>query len=61
MKLGDKVRDRVSGFEGTITAHAEYLHMAEQFGVQSAALNEGKPIGIQWFEVSQLEVLLEDG
>ena len=33
IKLGDKVRSKVSGFSGTITAKCEYLHSTTTYAV----------------------------
>jgi len=41
VKLGQKVRDVVTGFEGIATAKVEYINGCVQFGVQPQAA-EGK-------------------
>lgn len=55
VELGSKVRDRVSGWEGTATARYEYLNGCERYEV-SAHDKDGKPEGFV-FDVQQLEVL----
>ena len=34
IKLGDKVRDKLTGFEGFVNAKAEYIYGCVQFEVQ---------------------------
>jgi hypothetical protein len=58
IKLGYKVRDRVSGFEGIVTARLEYLNGCVQFCVMPKVGKDGKVDGI-YFDSQQLEVLGE--
>lgn len=55
IKLGDKVRSTVSGFEGTVTGIAEYLHYPKQLQVTAPRLTDGE-IKIEWLPTSELEV-----
>jgi hypothetical protein len=52
--LGSKVKDTVTGFEGTATARAEYLD--GRVSVQVEALRDGKPIS-EWFPESRIVVV----
>lgn len=46
IKLGDKVRDRVSGFTGVATGRAEYLYTTPTVQVTPEAIgSDGKLIG----------------
>ena len=45
--LKDKVRDTVTGYEGVITAKAEYISRETQYLVESID-NTGRPI--EWWE-----------
>lgn len=56
IELGAKVRDRVSGYEGVITARYEYLNGCERYEI-SAADKDGKPESYV-FDVQQLEVTM---
>lgn len=56
IKLGDKVRSVVSGFEGTVTAKCEYLHGATQYAVTAPVLVNGE-VKTEWFQSSELEGL----
>lgn len=53
IKLGDKVRSKVSGFLGTITAKCEYLH-----GTTTYAVTAPKPVNgevkTEWLAASEL-------
>jgi hypothetical protein len=58
-KLGDKVRDVVTGYEGIATAVTEWLNKCVRYAVTSQDLHEGKPIEAKWFDEEQLEVVEE--
>lgn len=55
MNLGDKARDTVTGFSGTITAEHKYLNGCRRFTLQANTLKDGIPIEPQTFDVEQLE------
>jgi len=55
--LGDKVKDRISGFTGIVTTIAHYLNGCARAGVQTSELHEGKPIDTEFFDLAQLEIL----
>ncbi len=54
---GMKVRDVLSGFEGTVVCRAEWLYGCVRITVQPPGLHEGKPIDWQTFDEPQLEIL----
>jgi hypothetical protein len=56
-QLGDRVKDRVTGFTGIVIARSEYLHGCRRVGVQSEKLEDGKPKDPQWFDEPQVEVI----
>lgn len=58
-KLGDKVKDRVSGFEGIIIAQHDYLYGCTRFSVQGSVDKDGKLPDSVSFDDYQLEVLEE--
>ena len=51
------MRDKISGFEGTVVVRAVWLYGCIRCGVQSSELYEGKPIEPQWFDEGSLELL----
>jgi hypothetical protein len=57
MKLGDVVRDRISGFTGVVTSRTEYLNGCVRWAVSPQQLHEGKPIEAQYFDEEQIEAV----
>lgn len=58
VNLGDKVRDRITGFEGIVIGITEWLWQCRRPIVQPATLqSDGKPIDSQSFDEPQLEVI----
>lgn len=55
IELGAKARDRVSGWEGTITARYEYINGCERYEI-SGADKDGKPESFV-FDAQQVEVV----
>jgi hypothetical protein len=49
-KLGDRVRDEISGFEGIVTGRAEYLYGCVQVLVNPAEVKDGSPIAGTWLD-----------
>jgi len=56
IKLGQKAKDKVTGFEGIIVGKAEYLFGCNQFGLAPEA-KDGKINGTSWFDEGRIEVL----
>jgi hypothetical protein len=54
IKLGDRAKDRISGFEGVVTARTEWLTGVVRYGLEPEALRDGKPGEIQWFDEGRL-------
>lgn len=59
IKLGQRVRDEITGFEGTATARAEYLNGCIQYCVQPTELEKGQMIESQYIDVGQLKIVKE--
>lgn len=59
IKLGDKVRAKISGFEGIVVSRTEWINGCIRFGVQSEKLKDGKPIEEIWFDGGDLEMVKE--
>ncbi len=57
IKLGQKVRDTLTGLEGTAVARTKYLYGCVRIGVQPFNVKDGKPA--EWVSVDepQLEVI----
>lgn len=59
-ELGDRVRDRVNGFEGMVTGRAEYLYGSTQILVTpTEAPTEGKPPLNVWLDEDRVEMVSE--
>jgi len=52
-KLGDQVRDRVTGFTGTVTARAEYLYEQDAFLVENV-VEPGRSAKAVWTPAARL-------
>lgn len=59
IKLGSKVRDTITGLQGTAIARTEWLHGCVRVTVQPNALRDGKPIDTSTFDEPQLELVEE--
>jgi hypothetical protein len=59
IKLGNKVRDLVTGYEGIVIARVEYLNGCVQFGVKGQAVNNDTKDS-QFIDHEQLEKI-DDG
>ena len=55
IKLGQKVRDRITGFEGVATSRTEYLYGCVRIYVEPGGLHDGKPIEPQVFDEQRLD------
>jgi len=60
MKLGDKVKDSISGFEGIMTGHIRYAHNCDRVLVRPQAMKDGKPIEGDWFDAPSLRLVYND-
>lgn len=43
IKLGDKVRDKISGFVGIVTSKTEFLNGCVQYGIQGKSVKNHIP------------------
>ena len=58
VNLGDKAKDRISGFEGIVIGKAEYLYGCRQVLVAPTKLTkDGKRPDGEWFDEERLEVV----
>lgn len=55
--LGDRVKDRVTGFSGIVVCKTRWLQGCDRLGVQPEKLDSGKPGDIQHFDVTAVDVL----
>jgi hypothetical protein len=59
IQLGDKAKDKITGFTGVAVAKTEYLTGCTRVSLQSQELHEGKPVDWQSFDEDQLELIEE--
>ncbi len=57
--LGQKVRDRITGFTGVVTGRTEYITGCEQLLVQPPIKEDGSFVDPRWFDVDRLLVVVE--
>ena len=57
VKLGQTVRDVITGFEGVAIARTEWLYGCIRITVQPRSMHEGKPVESQTFDEAQLAVV----
>ncbi len=60
IKLGNKVKDTVTGFQGIATGRTEWMYGCARICVEPQELHDGKPIEGQWFDEQRLEVISDD-
>lgn len=61
MKLGDKVKDTVTGFEGMATGYVQNLTGADQVRLTPEVAIDGTIRAEQWFDVERIVVLRDSG
>lgn len=58
MKLGDRVKDKLTGFEGIIVGHCEYMTGCNQSLVKPEGLkDDGEMIESHWFDDQRLKLV----
>lgn len=57
VKLGDRVRDLITGFEGIVVARCEWLYGCVRLTVQPEKLKDGKQLETATFDEPQLKVM----
>lgn len=59
-RLGDKVEDKVTGFEGTVVAKINYLNGCTQCQVQPKVNEKGEIPKTSWIDEPQLKIVVKD-
>ncbi len=57
VKLGNKVRDLITGFSGTAIARTEYLYGCVHICVAPPVGGDGKRVEPEWFDEQRVEVV----
>ena len=55
--LGQKARDRITGFTGVITGHVAYISGCNQVLLVPQVGKDGKLVDSQWFDEQRVEIL----
>lgn len=55
--IGDKVRDRITGFEGVITGYVHYISGCDQVLVAPRVKEDGSAISSQWFDDDRVDIV----
>ena len=59
VKMGSKVKDRISGFSGIATAIAVTIHGVQHVAIEPDKCHEGKPVKACWFNAQRIELVEE--
>ncbi len=60
IKLGSKVRDKVTGFTGIATAKIEYLNGCIQICIKPPVDKNNKMPDVEYVDIDQIEILEEE-
>lgn len=55
-KLGKEAKDKITGFEGIITAKVIYLYGCNQYGISPKAV-DGKILDTNFFDEGRIEII----
>jgi hypothetical protein len=57
--LGKVVRERITGLTGIVVTVSQWLTGCDTAGIQPQEIKDGKPVEIQWFDQTRLELLAD--
>lgn len=57
IRLGDLVRDKITGFKGIAVGRTEWLNGCVRYGIQPKEMKDSKPVESQWFDQEQIEIV----
>jgi len=60
IKLGSKVKDKITGLVGIAMARTTWLHGCVRISIQPQELKDGKPIELYTIDEPQCEVIEEE-
>lgn len=55
--LGKRAKDKITGFEGTVTGKATYLYGCNQYCLVPTVGEKGEIRSSEWFDEGRLEVI----
>lgn len=50
IKMGDRIRDNVTGFTGIAVSFTTYIDCGPSWGILGEALKDGKPVGTEYID-----------
>ncbi len=56
-ELGKKAKDKITGFQGILTARCEFLTGCNRYCIQPTELKDGNPIDSIYFDEAQIEII----
>lgn len=56
IELGDRAKDRVTGFTGIVTGHARHMTGCDTYGLTPPVNDKGETREAQWFDETRLDV-----
>lgn len=59
LELGQRAKDKITGFEGILTSRCEFLTGCNRYCIQPTELREGKPVDSLYFDEAQIEIVGE--
>lgn len=60
MRLGDKLKDRITQFQGVATGRVEYITGCTQFLLAPPVKGAGEAVEPRWFDDARLDVVEKD-
>lgn len=57
IKLGDEVKDDITGLKGVVIAVCEWLNGCRRLTIQPSALHKGQPVEAQTFDAEQISLV----
>ncbi len=57
IKLGDQVRDVITGFKGIAVSRCTYLNGCDHIGIQPKASKDGALPPMEWIDLPQVEII----
>ena len=57
IKLGDRARDGITGFEGIVVGISSHITGCDTAGLVPEELYKGKTMVAHWFDVTRLKIL----
>ena len=57
VNLGDRARDKITGFVGIVVGRTEWLYGCQRLALKSEELKDGKTLDAEWFDEPQVELV----